>query len=142
MYSSFLVLKIFTFMGIFFVSTVHHILVCLLNVVCLPDIIFKNIQKQTWKEKFEKCTLKNFAKFTGKHPCRSLSFSENCRHQARNFIKMETPTQAGVFLGIWQKVFKNTFFYRRLLVAASYLYIYAFILTKFFNSTLICTYCC
>ena len=44
----------------------------------------------------QKFVLKNFAKFTGKHPCQSLYFNKAC-----NFIKK------GVFLWILQKFLKQ-----------------------------------
>ena len=50
--------------------------------------------------------LKDFAKFTGKHLCRSLFLNE--LGSPCNFIKKEIPTQ--VFSCEFCKIFKNTFF--------------------------------
>ena len=52
----------------------------------------------------EKVTLKNFAKFTGKHLCQSLSFN---KLQACNVIKKETLAQ--VFFCEFCGTTKNTF---------------------------------
>ena len=61
----------------------------------------------------KKGALENFIKFTGKH--KSLcNFAEK---EACNFIKIETLAQ--VFSCKFCEVFKNTFFYRTPLVAAS-----------------------
>ena len=59
----------------------------------------------------EKGVLRNFAKFTGKHLCQSLS------GVACNFIKKETLAQ--MFFCEFCEISKNNFFYRALLVAAS-----------------------
>ena len=52
--------------------------------------------------------LKNFAKFTGKHLRQGLFFN-----------KVEKETMAQMFSCEFCKVFKNTYFYRTSLVAAS-----------------------
>ena len=59
----------------------------------------------------KKGTLKNFAKFTGKHLCSGL------RSQACDFIKKGTLVQ--VFSYEFCKISKNAFSYRTPLVAAS-----------------------
>ena len=64
----------------------------------------------------EKGVLRNFAKFTGKHLCQSLSFNK-VAGVASNFIKKET--LAHVFSCEFCEISKNTFFYRTPLVAAS-----------------------
>ena len=61
--------------------------------------------------------LKNFAKFTGKHLCQSLFFDKVYRPETYNVIKKETLAQ--VFSFEFCEIFKNTFFYRTALVAAS-----------------------
>ena len=63
---------------------------------------------------YEKAVLKNFAKFIGKHLCHSLFFN---KVEACNFIKKET--LAKVFCCGFCEIFKNIFFYRTPLVAAS-----------------------
>ena len=63
----------------------------------------------------KKGVLENFIKFTGKHLCQSLcNFTKK---EACNFIKIETLAQ--VFSCKFCEIFKNTFFYRTPLVAAS-----------------------
>ena len=54
---------------------------------------------------------RNFAKFTGKHLCQ--------RPEVCNFIKKETPAQ--VFSYEFCEIFKNTYFYRAPMLAASQL---------------------
>ena len=97
----------------------------------------------------EKCVLRNFAKFTGKHLCRSLFFNkvarltplDNCfstfylLHICQNVFHLilwqleilnggacnfiKKETLAQVFCCEFCKISKNTFFYRTPLVAAS-----------------------
>ena len=64
----------------------------------------------------EKGVPRNFAKFTGKDLCQSLFFNK-VAGAACNFIKKETLAQ--VFSFEFYEIFKNTFFYRTPLVAAS-----------------------
>ena len=64
----------------------------------------------------EKVVLRNFAKFTGKHLCQSLSFNK-VAGAACNFIKKETLAQA--FSCEFYEMSKNTSFYRTPLVATS-----------------------
>ena len=68
-------------------------------------------------ERFYKIgVLKNFAKFTGKNLCQSCVFNKVVGLVC-NFINKETLTQ--VFSCEFCEIFKNTFFYRTLSVAAS-----------------------
>ena len=60
----------------------------------------------------KKGVLRNFAKFTGKHLCQSLFFNK-----VAGFFKKETLIQ--VFSCEFCEIFKNNFFYRTPLVAAS-----------------------
>ena len=62
-----------------------------------------------------KGTLRNFAKFIGKHLCQSLYFSKVAG--TGNFIKIETLAQ--VFSYEFCKISKSTFSYRTPPVAAS-----------------------
>ena len=62
----------------------------------------------------KKSVLRNFAKFTGKHLCQSLSFNKVA---GLNFIKRQTLAQ--VFSREFCEISKNTIFYRTPLVAAS-----------------------
>ena len=55
----------------------------------------------------KKDVLRNFAKFTGKHLCRSLFFNK-VAGQACNFIKKEALAQA--FSCEFWETFKSTFF--------------------------------
>ena len=64
---------------------------------------------------FKKGVLKNFTKLTGKHLCQCLFFNKVAG--ACNFIKKETLAQ--VFSCQFCEIFKNTFFKRTPLVAAS-----------------------
>ena len=64
----------------------------------------------------KKGVLRNFAKFTGKSLCQSLSFNK-VAGLACNFIKKETLAQ--VFSYEFCEISKNTFYYRTPLVAAS-----------------------
>ena len=43
---------------------------------CNQNMLIVNKQKQPPEVFFKKCILKNFAKFTGKHLCQSLSFNK------------------------------------------------------------------
>ena len=52
--------------------------------------------------------LKNFANFTGKHLCWSLSLNIVAGQRTYNFIKKETPTK--VFSCEICEIFRNTFF--------------------------------
>ena len=63
----------------------------------------------------EKDVLKNFTKFTGKHPCRSLFFSKVA--WGLQFYWKETTIQ--VFFSELCEIFKSTLFYRTPPVAAS-----------------------
>ena len=63
-----------------------------------------------------KGVLKNFAKFTGKHPCQSL-FLITLQTSVFNFIKKETVAQ--VFSCEFCKSFNDTYFYRAPVVTAS-----------------------
>ena len=63
-----------------------------------------------------RAVLKNFAKFTGKHLCQSLFFNK-VTVLACNFTKKEALAQ--MFSCEFCEIFKNTFFYRKPLVAAS-----------------------
>ena len=64
----------------------------------------------------KKGALRNFAKFTGKNLCQSLSFNK-VAGTACNFIKKEALVQA--FSCEFWEISKNTFFYRTSLVATS-----------------------
>ena len=64
----------------------------------------------------KKGVLKNFEKFTGKHLCQILLFNKVAGGTC-NFIKKETLTQ--LFSCEFNKIFKNTLFYRTPPVAAS-----------------------
>ena len=65
----------------------------------------------------QKGVLKNFAKFTGKHLCQSLSLIKlHCRSEAYNFIKKGTLAQ--LFSYEFCKISKNIFHYRIPLVSA------------------------
>ena len=64
----------------------------------------------------KKVVLKNFPNFTRKHLCQSLFFNE-VAVLASNYIKKETLAQ--VFSCEFWAIFKNTYFYRTPLVAAS-----------------------
>ena len=66
------------------------------------------VQKQPPEVFCKKVVLKNFAKFTGKRLCQSLFF---------NKVKKESLVQ--VFACEFCEIFKNNFFYRTPLVAAS-----------------------
>ena len=67
---------------------------------------------------FKKDVNKNSAKFRGKHLCQSLFFNKVATI-GLNFIKKETLVQ--VFSCEFCEIFKNTYFYRRPPVAASYM---------------------
>ena len=65
---------------------------------------------------FKKGVLRNFTKFTRKHLYQNLFFNK------RNFIKtdfIKKEAQAQVFSCEFSEIFKNGFFYRTPLVAAS-----------------------
>ena len=65
---------------------------------------------------FKKGVLRNLTKFIGKHLYQNLFFNK------RNFIKtdfIKKETQAQVFSCEFSQIFKNGFFYRTPLVAAS-----------------------
>ena len=69
----------------------------------------------------KKSVLRNFAQFTGKHLCQSLSFNE-IAGRACNFIKKEILTQ--VLSCEFCEISKNTFFtehFRWLLLNREYL---------------------
>ena len=66
--------------------------------------------------------LKVFAKFTEKRLCQSLYFNKVVSPQACNFLKKRALTQ--VFSCDFYKIFKNNFFYRKPLVAASVIKLY------------------
>ena len=74
----------------------------------LKDLTDRNSHR---KCSVKKGVLRNFAKFTGKHLCQSLSYS------LCNFIKKETLAQ--VFSCEFCEIFKNNFFKRTPPVAAS-----------------------
>ena len=77
----------------------------------------KRMNRSSRPEVFcKKGVLKNFAKFTGKHLCQS-SFFNKVAGLRRNFIKKETLAQ--VFSCEFCEIFRNTFFCRTPLVAAS-----------------------
>ena len=63
-----------------------------------------------------KGVLRNFAKFTGKHLCKSLFFNK-VAGLICNFIKKETPTQ--VFSCEFCEISKNTFFTEQVWATAS-----------------------
>ena len=68
----------------------------------------------------KKGVVRNFAKFTRKHLCQSLLFNKvTGLPEAWDFFKKETV--ALVFSGEFWEIFKNTFFKRITLVAASVL---------------------
>ena len=75
----------------------------------------------------------NFAKFTGKHRCQSLSLNKvaGLWPEACNFIKKETVLQ--VFSCEFCEIYTNTFYYRTPLVAASGVIINFAILEPFSN---------
>ena len=83
-------------------------------------MLFSSVGRQfrsiLWKCSMKKGVSKNFAKFTGKYLCRSVSFNEFAGG-ACNFIKKENPTQ--VFSCEFCKVFKNSYFVEYLQTAAS-----------------------
>ena len=68
-------------------------------------------------ECYQKGTINNFVKFTGKHLCQSLFINRGCRPQACIFNKKETPTQ--VFSCEFFEIFDITFFCGTPPVAAS-----------------------
>ena len=76
-------------------------------------------KKQSLEEVFSKNrkvgVLKNFAKFTGKHPCQSLLIK--LQAEVCNFIKKETAAQ--VFSCEFCEHFKNTFLTEHLWITAS-----------------------
>ena len=63
--------------------------------------------------------LGNFTKLTGKHLCQSLLFNKvaDLKPEACNFIKKETVAQ--VFSCEFCEIYKNIFYYRTPLLAAS-----------------------
>ena len=61
--------------------------------------------------------LKNFAKFTGKHLCHSIFLNKVTGLRLATLLKKETLTQ--MFSCAFCEIFKNAFFYRTPLVAAS-----------------------
>ena len=63
------------------------------------------------------CVLKNVTKFTGKKVCQSLFFNKVAGLRPAALLKKETLAQ--VFSCEFCDIFKNTFFHRRPLVAAS-----------------------
>ena len=67
-----------------------------------------------------KDVLKNFTKFTEKHPCQSLFFNKiaGLRPEVCNFIKQETLAQ--VFFCEFCEIFKNTYFTEHLWVTTSH----------------------
>ena len=62
----------------------------------------------------QKCSVKtsfrDFAKFTGKHQCQSLAFSEVAGLRPATLFKKDSDT--GALLWIFDEIFKNTFSYR------------------------------
>ena len=66
---------------------------------------------------YKKTALKNFAKFTGKHLCQSLFFNKVVSLRPVTLLKKVTLAQ--VFSSEFCEIFKNIFFYRTPLVAAS-----------------------
>ena len=65
----------------------------------------------------KKGVLKNFAKFTGKHLCQSFFFNKVVSLRPVTLLKKVTLAQ--VFSCEFCEIFKNIFFYRTPLVAAS-----------------------
>ena len=89
------------------------------NVVFFRNKIRKNTKSSRSRrpEVFcKKDALRNFPKFTGKHLCLRLFFNKVADLRSSNFIKRES--QAQVFSCEFCEIFKNTFFYRTLPVAA------------------------
>ena len=68
----------------------------------------KYLQKQTPEVFYKKYILKNFVKFTGKYPCRSLSFLTKLQGSSCNFIDKETLAQ--LFSCELNERFQKTFF--------------------------------
>ena len=64
-------------------------------------------QKQSPGVLYKTSVLKNFAKFIGKHLCRSLFFNKVADLKPATLLKKETPTQ--VFSCEFCEIFKNTF---------------------------------
>ena len=69
------------------------------------------MKKQSPVVYYKKCVLKNFTKFTGKHPCRNVLFSINLQARGPQFYN-KRDSDAGIFL---LKIFKSIF--GRLLVS-------------------------
>ena len=65
----------------------------------------------------EKCVLRNFTKFTGKHLCQSLSFNKVAGLRPATLLKKGSGT--AVFLWIYE-ISKNTFFTEHLWTTASH----------------------
>ena len=65
----------------------------------------------------KKSVLKNFTKFTGKHPCQSLLFNKVAGLRPKTLLKKKTLAQT-LFCKFCE-IFQITYFYRTLLVAAS-----------------------
>ena len=76
--------------------------------------LFKSCCSQIF---FKVGVLKNFAKFTLKHLCRSLIFDKVADRRPANSVKKKSATQ--VFFCEFSKILKNSFIYRTSPAAAS-----------------------
>ena len=98
---------------------------------CRHFVSFLWILRRSRPDVFNKKSFpRNFAKFTGKHPCQSFSFNKVAGH-ACNFIKIETLSQ--VLSCEFCEISINDFFYRTPPVAASE---YCYLLLPCLNSYL------
>ena len=80
---------------------------------CVPSNAYRSSH---WSCSVRKGVLRNFTKFTGKHPCQSLFFNK-VAGQACNFIKKETLAQ--VFSCKFCEISKNNFFVEHVWSTAS-----------------------
>ena len=74
-------------------------------------------QKQSSGDVLLKGVLRDFAKFRWKHLCQCLFFNKSCRPQVCNSVRKETLAQ--VFSCEFSGIFKNAYYYRTPVVAAS-----------------------
>ena len=84
------------------------------NFVLVQHIVVQKLDKT--RSSHRRCSLRNFAKFTGKHLCQSLYFKK-IESLACNFIKIETLAQ--VFSCEFSEISKNTFFTKYVWATAS-----------------------
>ena len=82
----------------------------------LPPRRLFSAENAAWRCSVKKCVLKNFAKFTGNHPCGSLFLNKVADFSYfldQNTVKKGTlnkETLANVFSCQFCRIFKNTFF--------------------------------